>query len=276
MTHGSLFSGYGGFDLALDWHGVETIWQVEKEPYPLDILERHYPDVRRYHDIKDCKNPQHADIITGGFPCQPFSVAGKQFGSKDDRFLWHEMYRIIKEVSPCIVVAENVPGLLSQEGGMVFESICLDMENAGYEVQPVVLPAGGAQASHKRSRLWIIGYRADPEMLRLQCSGIARKRRDGFKDDGNDKHTKGVRLQTNHLHESGREEKFPSIKRYSKPETIYLDKEKGLVSESGVCGSCDGATAGVHRNKRIKACGNGIVPQVAYELFGAIFESLGL
>lgn len=115
LTHGSLFSGIGGFDLAADWSGIKTLWQVEKDPFCLAVLRKHFPEVKRYEEIKGLSGLQPVDIISGGFPCQPFSVAGKQGGKEDNRYLWPEMLRVIAEVRPTWVVAENVAGIINME-----------------------------------------------------------------------------------------------------------------------------------------------------------------
>ena len=183
LTHGSLFSGIGGFDLGFDRAGIDTLWQVERDPYCLKVLEKHWPDVTRYTDVRSvhgilahptseqdrriqqpelssntragcqqCLAP--VDIITGGFPCQPFSVAGKRRGTADDRHLWPEMRRIIEEVRPRWVVAENVPGLIK----LALDAVLSDLEALGYTVGAVTVPACAVDAPHRRDRLWIMAH----------------------------------------------------------------------------------------------------------------------
>ncbi len=161
MNHASLFSGIGGFDLAAEWMGWNNIFQVEIDEFCQKVLAKNFPNTKRYKDIKQFDGTPYSgivDIITGGFPCQPFSVAGKRKGKEDDRFLWHEMLRIIRESKPTWVVAENVSGIITQGAGLVFEQVCSEMENEGYEVQPFIIPACAVNAPHRRDRTWFIAY----------------------------------------------------------------------------------------------------------------------
>jgi len=164
MNHLDLFSGIGGFSLALEKVGFKTIAFCEKEKYCRLLLQKHWKGVKIYNDIKDCKGKEiketygRVDILTGGFPCQPYSVAGKQKGTDDDRYLWPEMLRVIKEVQPTFIIAENVRGLINIQDGMVFETVCSDLESEGFEVQTFIIPAAGVNAPHKRERVWIVGY----------------------------------------------------------------------------------------------------------------------
>lgn len=161
MRHGSLFSGIGGFDLAAQWMGWENVFQVEIDGYCQRVLQKNFPNVKRYGDIREFDGTQYkgqVDIISGGFPCQPFSVAGKRKGTEDERALWPQMLRTIREVQPSYVVAENVSGLLTISGGLVFEQVCADLESEGYEVQPVIIPAASKNALHKRERIWFVAH----------------------------------------------------------------------------------------------------------------------
>lgn len=161
MNHGSLFSGIGGFDLASEWMGWKNIFQVEIDEFCSKILAKHFPDTQRFTDIKKFDGTifkGRIDVLSGGFPCQPFSQAGKRKGKDDDRFLWHEMLRAIREIQPAWVVAENVSGLLTLQNGMVFQQVCSEMEEAGYEVQPFIIPACAVDAPHRRDRIWIIAH----------------------------------------------------------------------------------------------------------------------
>ena len=158
MKHGSLFSGIGGFDLAADWMGWENVFHCEIAEFPRKILNHYWPNADCHEDIKKTDFTKYrgtVDIISGGFPCQPYSAAGKRLGKEDDRHLWPEMLRVIREVKPQWVVGENVRGLLNWNGGMVFHEVCADLENIGYEVQAFIIPASGINAPHQRERLWI-------------------------------------------------------------------------------------------------------------------------
>jgi DNA-cytosine methyltransferase len=155
MKHGSLFSGIGGFDLAASWIGWENVFQVEIDPFCNYILEKHFPETKRHRDIKAFDGTEYKnqiDIISGGFPCQPFSSNGKRKGTTDERYLWPEMLRIIREVRPRYLVGENVPGIVPDP----FEQVCLDLEAEGYAVWPVIIPALAVGALHRRDRVWIV------------------------------------------------------------------------------------------------------------------------
>jgi DNA (cytosine-5)-methyltransferase 1 len=161
MRHGSLFSGIGGFDLAAQWMNWTNVFHTEWNEFGQKVLQHHFPNSTSYHDIIKTDYSIHngdIDIITGGFPCQPFSLAGKRKGTDDERYLWHEMLRAIQQIRPTYVVAENVRGLLTIDGGMVFEQVCADLEAEGYEVQPILLPAAGVNAPHRRDRIFIVAY----------------------------------------------------------------------------------------------------------------------
>jgi DNA-cytosine methyltransferase len=161
MNHLDLFSGIGGFSLALEKVGFRTIAFCERDEYCRLLLQKHWKGVKIYNDIKKLEAKdieEKVDILTGGFPCQPYSVAGKQKGTNDDRYLWPEMFRVIKEVQPTFIIAENVRGLINIQDGMVFETVCSDLESEGFEVQTFVIPAAGVGAPHKRDRVWIVGY----------------------------------------------------------------------------------------------------------------------
>jgi DNA (cytosine-5)-methyltransferase 1 len=159
-----LFSGLGGFSLGLERTGYfKTIAFCEIDKYCSLILDKHWKGIKIYNDVKKINKEQfdtdgikYPDIITGGFPCQPFSVAGKQKGTGDDRHLWPEMFRIIKTFKPKFVIGENVKGLINIQDGVVFETVCTDLESEGYEVQAFNIPAAGVGAPHRRERIWIL------------------------------------------------------------------------------------------------------------------------
>ena len=162
MTHLSLFSGIGGLDLAAEWAGIQTVGQCEWAEYPTKVLEKHWPDVPRWKDIRTLTGESFyertgrrtVDIISGGFPCQPFSVAGKQRGKEDDRYLWPEMVRVIKELRPTWVVGENVAGIIK----MALSDILYELEACGYRTRTFLIPACAVGARHRRYRVAIVGY----------------------------------------------------------------------------------------------------------------------
>jgi DNA (cytosine-5)-methyltransferase 1 len=173
MTHGSLFSGIGGFDLAAEWMGWENIFHCEWNSFGQKVLKYHFPNSISYDDITKTDFTIHRgriDILTGGFPCQPYSMAGKRLGKEDERHLWPEMLRAIREIQPRWVVGENVLGLVNWSGGLVFHEVQADLEAEGYEVQPYVLPACAVNAPHRRDRVWFVAYRnaTNPIGIRLQ------------------------------------------------------------------------------------------------------------
>ncbi len=181
MKHIDLFSGIGGFALAVDtvWPKSEHIF-CDYDKFCQQVLRKHWPKSKIYEDIKtfaDTRSEEQrglpkgsweslpeawssCDIITGGFPCQPFSAAGKRLGTADDRHLWPEMFRIIRTFKPTWVIAENVRGLATWNEGMILEQVCADLESQGYEVQPLIIPAVALNAPHRRDRIWFIAYRA--------------------------------------------------------------------------------------------------------------------
>jgi DNA-cytosine methyltransferase len=164
-----LFSGLGGFSLGLERTGsFETVAFCDNDKYSKLVLQKHWKGVKIYNDVKEITKEkfiadgiQFPDIITGGFPCQPFSVAGKQAGTDDDRHLWPVMFRIIQEFTPRWVIGENVKGLTNIQDGVVFETVCTDLEGEGYEVRTFNIPAAGVGAPHRRERLWIVAHRKE-------------------------------------------------------------------------------------------------------------------
>jgi len=157
MTFGSLFAGIGGFDLGLERAGMICKWQVEIDPYCNKILEKHWPNVKRYEDIKTVGSLEYVDLICGGFPCQPFSQAGKQKGHEDDRYLWPEMLRVITQARPAWILGENVAGIV----GLALDRVLLDLENTGYTTRTFIIPACAVDARHRRDRVWIVANRTD-------------------------------------------------------------------------------------------------------------------
>ena len=197
MTHASLFSGIGGFDLAAEWAGWTNLFHCEINEFCRKVLQYHFNESISYEDIKATDFREwrgQVDVLTGGFPCQPFSVAGKRKGADDDRYLWPEMLRAIREIQPAWVVGENVAGILTMvqpgeetEVGnqqtifgeddrkrtmlrqqFVVETVCCDLEREGYSVQPFVIPACAVGVPHRRDRVWFVANRTDTRTEGLQ------------------------------------------------------------------------------------------------------------
>ena len=169
----SLFSGIGGFELAAEWMGWQVGASCEINPFGQKILKYHFPKAYHHDDIHTLTYEKinqelterfgqdwrsNGVILSGGFPCQPYSMAGKRLGKEDDRHLWPEMLRIIREVKPDWIVGENVLGIVSWNGGLVFNEVQVDLETERYEVQPFVLPAAAVNAPHRRDRVWFVAY----------------------------------------------------------------------------------------------------------------------
>lgn len=161
MKHGALFNGIGGFQLAASWMGWENVMSCEIDNFCNRVTKYHFPNCIQHGDIDKTDFSIHRgniDIITGGFPCQPYSTAGKRKGNEDDRHLWPEMLRGIREVQPSWVVGENVRGLTNWNGGLVFDEVQANLEDEGYEVLPFLLPACAVNAPHRRDRIWFIAH----------------------------------------------------------------------------------------------------------------------
>src|SRR5690554_5868548 len=185
MNHASLFSGIGGFDLAADWMGWNNLFHCEWNEFGKQVLQYYWPKAKSYDDITKTDFTiwkGRIDILTGGFPCQPYSVAGKRKGKDDERHLWPEMLRAIREIQPRWVVGENVSGIITWNAGLVFEEVQADLEAEGYEVQTYILPAASVNAPHKRERVWFIAYRANTRNETVCKSPI---NLDGFKPTAN-------------------------------------------------------------------------------------------
>jgi DNA (cytosine-5)-methyltransferase 1 len=248
MTHGSLFSGIGGFDLSAEWMGWENVFHCEWNEFGQKILKYYWPKAISYGDITKTDFTIHRgtiDVLTGGFPCQPYSVAGKRKGKEDARHLWPEMLRAIQEIQPKYIVGENVHGIVNWNGGLVFNEVQTDLENEGYEVQPVVLPACSVNAPHKRERIWFVAYSNGCMLENVRVRSC--------KSEGIYKKTS---RQVNNSNE------FLGIyeKRYN----------KGLCEFNGIPKELDGITLSKWRIESIRGFGNAIVPQVALQIFKVI------
>ena len=179
LTHLSLFSGIGGLDLAAEWAGFRTVGQCEWADYPRAVLEKHWPGLPRWRDIRTLTGDDFyaktglrtVTVLSGGFPCQPFSTAGKRRGKEDDRYLWPEMLRVIQEIRPAWVVGENVAGIVS----MALDTVLSDLESIGYACQAFVIPACAVDAPHRRDRVAIVGYSEHDGPSSTEITGITKE-----------------------------------------------------------------------------------------------------
>lgn len=288
MRHLSLFSGIGGFDLAAEWMGWKNVAQVEKDEFCRQVLKKNFPKTKQYEDIKSFPASKYAgriDLITGGFPCQPFSQAGARKGTNDDRHLWPEMLKVIRIIKPTWIVAENVRGLLSIEQGVVFEQVCTDLENEGYEVQPVIIPACAVNAPHRRDRIWFIGYAKHNGQYGAKNTKSDTKRSDNNKEgkkefcepQGTNSLRETVTDPERQRHKRKEYKKRSDARLCRGPQPTWDEDWTKIATE--FCSVDDGlpvelgkfklSKAG-HRNAQIKAYGNAIVPQVAHEIFKSL------
>ena len=248
MKHGSLFSGMGGFDLAAEWMGWENKFHCEWNEFGKRILQYYWPNAISYDDIKKTDFTIWRgiiDVLTGGFPCQPYSQSGKRLGTEDDRHLWPEMLRAIREIKPRWVVGENVYGIVNWNGGLVFDEIQADLEAEGYTVQPVLLPARSVNTSHKRDRIWFVAHTNSSV---LENVGI---------QPGE---SKGIYQKT-------------PIKINDRDELFGIREAthgQDLLEFDGIPKELDRITISKWRKESIKAAGNAVVPQVVYQIFKAI------
>lgn len=251
MKHGSLFSGIGGFDLAAQWMGWYNVFHCEINKHSSAVLKKNFPGTPNVGDIRKLNGDVYRnsiDIISGGFPCQPFSNAGKRKGTSDNRHLWPEMLRVIREINPRWVVGENVYGLFNWDGGMVFEQICNDMEKEGYQVWPYIIPASAVGAYHNRNRVWIIGFKANAHDTNTNVFGPHREEVD-LKG--------GPQLQHQQISLPG--------------SLVSQSVQQGV--DPGVFRTTDGVSG---RVDRLIGVGNAIVPQVIHQIFKTIeqYENL--
>jgi DNA (cytosine-5)-methyltransferase 1 len=281
MTHGSLFSGIGGFDLAAEWAGWTNAFHCEWNEFGQKVLKYYWPNADSFTDITKTnfsKYEKKIDVLTGGFPCQPYSMAGKRKGKEDERHLWPEMLRAIKEIRPRWIVGENVFGLVNWSAGLVFHEVQLDLEAQGYEVFPYVLPAAAVNAPHRRDRIWFIAYANGNGQHKCHSKNeinTSKKRINAFSnfDKSNDY---GNATNANSFEYAKQQKKCGGWK--DKQLTKFFRSEfSKFPTVSPICNGddglpekLDGITFPKWRNESIKAGGNAIVPQVALQIFKAI------
>jgi len=271
-----LFSGLGGFSLGLESTGFfETIAFVEKDQFCQKVLKKNFKNIPIEGDIRNVKGDRYkADVITGGFPCQPFSVAGKRKGTDDDRYLWDETIRVVRECKPKWFIGENVEGLVNIQEGMVLRQVQTDLEKEGFEVQCLIIPASGIGAWHQRKRIWIIGYNVSNTFGKLSdgCRSTTRNSKAKFKrmECNQSWNWNEVRSKTERCSEQDREDVSNSNGKNSSKE-----QQTWWQTQSDLCGVPNGVSYGLDKNRanRIKSLGNSIVPQIARELGKAIIAA---
>ena len=237
MTHLDLFSGIGGFALAAKWRGFDTIAFCEKDEFCQKVLKKHWPNVPIFGDIKEFDGEQFngkVDLLTGGYPCQPFSTAGKRKGQHDPRHLWPDMFRVIRQARPAWVVCENVEGHVTNG----LDSVCDDLESEGYEVRPLIIPACAVESPHIRNRVWIVAnlYRRGWDTQPQSHKPFTTNQKDNIDADS-----------------SGASER----------------RQGAWPPEPRMGRVVDGVSRRVDK-PRLKALGNAIVPQIAYKIMMSI------
>ncbi len=315
MTHASIFSGIGGAELAAAWMGWTNLFHCEIQDFPRQVLDYWFPDSISYGDITTTnfeKWKGKVDVLTGGFPCQPFSVSGSRKGKEDDRYLWTEMLRAVREIQPTWVVAENVNGIRTmvepcsevkvgrsdnifeesyiyrEEYKFTIERICEDFEREGYSVQPIIIPACAVGAPHRRDRIWIIAHASN-----TRIEEVWQNRQDGvFSVEAtsytNDCRSRQVYEEVQSKKSDGAKfnrigSKRHAAKKVRKRFRGGCDAFKGFPkSQPTICRGDDGLPFNVDhltiserrwRKESIKAYGNAWVPQIAFEIFKAIEKS---
>ena len=312
MTHASLFSGIGGAEIAATWMGWRNLFHCEINPFGRKVLEYWYPNSTSYEDITKTDFSEwrgRVDVLTAGFPCQPFSVAGQRKGADDDRYLWPQVVRAVHEIRPAWVVGENVAGILTMvqpgeevevgsgsalfdenhlyrtEQQYVLETVCQDLEREGYSVQPFVIPACAVGAPHRRDRVWIVARRiaADTDINRQRERKNQQVTVAGCQGASYDCSCSQDGTAT-HANRAGREEQHPAAEPVGQGYPAGMCREElpagrwsGFPTQPPVCNGNDGLSLGLAgitfpkwRAEAIKALGNAWVPQVAYEIFRAI------
>ena len=283
FTHLSLFSGIGGLDIAAEWAGFKTVGQCEWADYPRAVLEKHWPGLPRWRDIRTLTKESFYEqtglrtitVLSGGFPCQPFSTAGKRRGKDDDRYLWPEMLRVIQEIRPRWVVGENVAGIVT----LALDQVLSDLESIGYTCQAVIIPACAVDAPHRRDRCAIVGNSNEERRNKQQPAAFSSR----TGEPGSTNYTSAFATDPNRkrFQNSGHEPKHKAFLVQNR-----ITNASWRKFEPGVGGMVDGVSCwmdepggiprinGCVRNRvnRIQCLGNAVVPQQFYPIFRAIAE----
>ena len=294
-----LFSGIGGFSLGLESTGhFETIAFCEKDQFCQKVLQKNFKNISIEGDVRNVKGEKYkADVITGGFPCQPFSVAGKRKGTDDDRYLWDETIRVVRECKPKWFIGENVEGIINIQEGMVLRQVQTDLEKEGFEVQCLIIPASGIGAWHQRKRVWIIGCNVSNSdksrsFKEYSTSFNRQNKGNGFINESRSRSNENVSNTFGKLSDgcsSTTRDSSTEFKRvecnqswnwnevWSKTERCSeQDKQQTWwQTQSELCRVPNGVSYELDKNRgnRIKALGNSIVPQIAREIGKAIIAA---
>jgi DNA (cytosine-5)-methyltransferase 1 len=284
MKVGNLFNGIGGFALASQWMGWDNLMHCEIDPFCNKVMNHHFPNSYQHEDIRTTDFTiwrGKIDLITGGFPCQPYSTAGKRKGKEDDRHLWPEMLRAIREIQPGWIVGENVRGLTNWNGGLVFDEVQADLETEGYEVLPFLLPAAGVEAPHRRDRIWFIAHaNSSAVSLPIQQRGqektqdinAGRQGKGRFATNADIKRRSAMGLHQEGI-EAARLESFGSSSRFTRNTWQIFPTQFPLCGgNDGLPKRLDGITIRKWKEESLKALGNSVVPQVVYQIFKTIDE----
>lgn len=306
MNHASLFSGAGGFDIASELMGWKNKLYCEIKPELRHVLNYYWPNARAYSDIKTADFTEWnglIDVLTGGFPCQPYSLAGKRKGKYDERHLWPYMLSAIRSIRPRWVLGENVYGIVNWDGGLVFDEVCDDLEKEGYHVQTYIIPAAGVGAPHRRYRAFFVAYSGSVNCnLSVQQWRQDKKKSDDFDGKGKEgfvANSNGQRRNESKCNKSSKQfnkngekrgidanpnstrrqeqhiAKITSWERYRS--RLFAGYWTNFPSESPVFGGndgippeLDGLTLAAWRRISLEAFGNAVVPQVILPFFKAI------
>lgn len=273
LTHLSLFSGIGGLDLAAEWAGFTTVGQCEFADYPTKVLEKHWPDVPRWRDVRTLTKESFyertglrtVDVLSGGFPCQPFSVAGKQKGKGDDRYLWPEMLRVIRELRPRCVVGENVPGIIKIAAGQVVK----DLERAGYHVVVFNFEAAAVGAWHRRSRVFFVGLANVADANGAGLQGRKQPETPDAAEDAGEQPSRAPAGECSEAVYDAMRGRCAGLAR--REQSQELAHGHCWAAEPDVGRVAHGIPA---RVDRLKCLGNAVVPQQAYPIFKALMEEI--
>lgn len=296
MNHISLFSGIGGFDLAAEWMGWENIASCDISWFANRVLNYYWPRATHHQNIYETDFTIYrnkCDILSGGFPCQPYSQSGKRLGKEDSRHLWPEMLRAIREIQPVWVVGENVYGIVNWSNGLVFEEVQSDLEAQGYKVQSYILPASSVEAPHERYRTWFVAYsdryddlrtksRSNEEAQRLanvawsENSSAGKLSRTIGTNAKTRTHSYSYRQRLQRRENFGkasrsRSQSHQQSTRFLRPNWDEFPNQSPFRwRDDGIPFELVDISLSKWIDEQIKAYGNSIVPQVAYQIFKTI------